>query len=90
VQAEQQRRDAVGEAHDHDPERPTVQQREPHDGDVVKRVAELADRNREIEAAEIMSAQEVEAHLKEIHHGGTETRRMPTCARRSSGRTKID
>ena len=37
---------AVGEPHRDDPERPAVLEREPHQRDVVERVAELADRDR--------------------------------------------
>jgi hypothetical protein len=53
VQAEDERRDAVGQTHRDDAERPAGVEREPHQCDVVERVAELAGRNREIEPPEV-------------------------------------
>ena len=60
VQAEEERRDAVGQAHrDHAAGAADVE-REPHQGDVVERVAELARGDGEIHAPEVAAAQQVD------------------------------
>ena len=58
VESETQRGDAVGEAHAHDAERPSRDKREPHQGHVLERVAELACRNGGVHAAEVASTQQ--------------------------------
>ena len=58
MQPEDDRRDAVGEPDGDDAERAAGVEREPHQRDVVERVAELARRDREEEAAEVRPAQQ--------------------------------
>ncbi len=53
VQAEHDPRDAVGEPHRDHPERAAGLQREPHQRDVVQRIAELADRDRREQRREV-------------------------------------
>jgi hypothetical protein len=53
VQPEQERRHAVRQADREDAERPGRDQREPHQCDVMERVAELADDDRRIRPPEI-------------------------------------
>jgi len=53
VEAEDERRDAVGEPHRHHAEGSARLEGEPHQRDVVERVAELADRDGDIEATEV-------------------------------------
>ena len=60
VQAEDERGEAVGEPHGDDAERPAVLEREPHQRDVVERVAELADRDGGEERPEVAPPQERE------------------------------
>jgi hypothetical protein len=57
VEAEDQRRDAVGESDRDDAERPTGLEREPHQRDVVERVAELTREHGEVDPAEVTSAE---------------------------------
>ena len=61
VQAEDERRQAVGEPDGDDAERAAALEREPHQRDVVERVAELADRDGEEQVAEVAPPQEREA-----------------------------
>ena len=60
VQPEDERRDAVREAHREHAERPAGLEGEPHQGDVLERVAELARRYRDVHAPEVAPAQERE------------------------------
>src|SRR5436305_1212907 len=53
VEAEHERGHAVGDPDRHDPERSARDEREPHQGDVVERVAELARHDGEIEPPEV-------------------------------------
>ena len=59
VQAEDDRGDAVREPHGDHPERPADVEREPHQRDVVQRVAELARGDGEVEAAEVGPPQQL-------------------------------
>ena len=61
MQPEEERGDAVGEPDGDDAERPARVEREPHQRDVVERVAELARRDGEEEPPEVGSAQQARA-----------------------------
>ncbi len=58
MQPEDERGDAVGESYGDHAERAARLEREPHQRDVVQRVAELARRDRQVEAAEVGPAQQ--------------------------------
>jgi hypothetical protein len=60
VQAEDEGGEAVGEPHGEDAERAGAGEREPHQRDVVEGVAELADDDRGVGAAEVAPVQQVE------------------------------
>ena len=60
MEPENQRRDAVGEPHREDPERPAGLEGEPHEGDVLEGVPELARRDRHVDAPEVAPAQQRE------------------------------
>jgi hypothetical protein len=53
VEAEDERRHAVGQPDGQDAERPTRLEGEPHERDVLERVAELAGRHGDVDAAEV-------------------------------------
>ena len=61
VQPEDERGDAVGEPYGDDPERPAGVEREPHQRDVVQRVAELAGGDREVEPPEVAAPEKVQS-----------------------------
>ncbi len=63
VQAEKKRRDAVGEPDDEHACRARDLEGEPHERDVLERVAELAGRDRRVRQAEVPPAKEVEGAL---------------------------
>ena len=63
------RGDAVGEPDGDDAERAARVEREPHQRDVVKRVAELARRDREVEPPEVGTAQKSEGALGRRRRG---------------------
>jgi hypothetical protein len=58
VQPEDERRDAVREPNGDHPERAGRLEREPHQRDVVQRVAELAGCDREVQAAKVAAPEE--------------------------------
>ena len=58
VEPEDECRHAVGEADGDHAERPAGDEREPHEGDVLERVAELADRDGGVGAPEVPPPQE--------------------------------
>jgi hypothetical protein len=60
VKAEHERRDAVREPDCEHAERAGRHEREPHQRDVVERVAELADDDRRVRAPEVGALQKVE------------------------------
>jgi hypothetical protein len=60
VEAEQERRHAVGEADSDDAERAACLEREPHQRDVVERVAELARRDGQVRPTEVALPEERE------------------------------
>jgi hypothetical protein len=60
VQAEDERRQAVGESNREHAARPAGLEGEPHQRDVLERVAELARRHRDVDAAEVAPAQQLE------------------------------
>ena len=60
MQAEQEGRHAVGDPDGDDAERAALLEADPHQRDVVERVAELAHRDGEVERAEVRAAQEPE------------------------------
>lgn len=60
VQAEDERGDAVGESDRDDAERPARIEREPHQRDVVQRVAELARGDGEIHVPEFVPPEQLE------------------------------
>ena len=60
MEAEEERRHAVGEADGDDPERAAPIKREPHQGDVAEGVAELARGDRAEEDPEVAAAQQPE------------------------------
>jgi hypothetical protein len=58
VEAEHQRRHAVGEADGDHAQRSARDEREPHERDVLERVTELADRDRRVCTPEVAAPQE--------------------------------
>jgi len=75
VQAEDERRNAVREPHGDDPQRPAGVEREPHQRDVVERIAELARRDREVQPPEVGAAQEVQRPSGRRRHARLELAR---------------
>ncbi len=60
MKAEEQGRDAVGQAHDEHTHGPAGLEREPHERDVLEGVAELARRDRRVGEAEVVPAEEMQ------------------------------
>src|SRR5262249_37741292 len=60
VEAEDERRHAVGEPHDQNAQRPARDERRPHQRDVLERIADLARAHREIDAPEARPPQQRE------------------------------
>ena len=79
VQPEDEGRQAVGQPHGHDAERTAAVEGEPHQGDVVERVADLARRDGAEEEPEVTAPQEPErrgasgprelALARQVEHG---------------------
>jgi hypothetical protein len=69
VEAEDERRQAVGEPHDQDAQRPACEQCRPHQCDVLERVADLARPDREVDAPEAWAAQQREGAGCRRRHG---------------------
>jgi hypothetical protein len=81
VEPEDDCRNAVGEADRDHTKRATRDEGEPHESDVLERVAELADRNRPVRASEITPPKERER--------GLGSRRVFRAGRRDLGRHRF-
>jgi hypothetical protein len=81
VEPEDDGRNAVGEADRDHTERATRDEGEPHESDVLERVAELADRNRSVRAPKITPPKERERGLR--------SRRVFRANRRDLGRHRF-
>ena len=66
MQAEDDRGDAVGETDGDDAERTTGVEREPHERDVVQRVAELACNHGEVQVTEVGAAKESKRRCRRL------------------------
>ena len=75
MQAEDDRRDAVGQPNGDDTERAARVEREPHQSDVVQAVAELARDDREIEPPEVGAAEELKGTTRLAAGAGLELTR---------------
>lgn len=93
MKTEDQGGHAVREAHRDHAEWTALVEREPHQGDVMKRVAELAYRDREEEAAKVAAVEEGEctALYREIVVGGRHSRgAIQTSRKIFSGRAQLE